>query len=144
MRQIRTPLALSSKNSLSRKQSYRWVFLLAGSVDAQIHERMYDDRQSEREEIARALICLAIVTQQAQPFAMGHLDWKEVSDRSIDKREQYVGFATHCLQLAKVTDDHESRAILRAMAAEWLRLAEVRQLTPPSPHWRLSCCRFGR
>jgi len=48
-----------------------------------------------------------------------------MSDPSIDKREHYVGFATHCLQLAKVTDDHESRAILRAMAAERLKLAEV-------------------
>jgi hypothetical protein len=52
-----------------------------------------------------------------------------MADRSIDKREQYVDFATHCLQLAKVTTDRESRAILREMAAEWLKLAEVaRQL----------------
>jgi hypothetical protein len=48
-----------------------------------------------------------------------------MADRSIDKREQYVGFATHCLQLAKVTTDHGSRAILREMAAEWLNLAEA-------------------
>jgi hypothetical protein len=47
-----------------------------------------------------------------------------MTDRSIDKREQYVSFATHCLQLAKVTADHQSRAILREMAAEWLKLAE--------------------
>ena len=25
-----------------------------------------------------------------------------MADRSVDKREQYVAFATHCLQLAKV------------------------------------------
>jgi hypothetical protein len=48
-----------------------------------------------------------------------------MADRSIDKREQYVGFATHCLQLAKVATDSESRAILREMAAEWLMLAEA-------------------
>jgi hypothetical protein len=45
-------------------------------------------------------------------------------DRSNEKREQYVDYATHCLQLAKVTTDRESRAILREMAAEWLKLAE--------------------
>jgi hypothetical protein len=47
-----------------------------------------------------------------------------MADLSIDKREQYVAFATHCLQLAKVATDRESRAILREMAAEWLKLAE--------------------
>ena len=50
---------------------------------------------------------------------------RRMADRSIDKREQYVAFATHCLQLAKVATDRESRAILREMAAEWLKLAEV-------------------
>jgi hypothetical protein len=57
-----------------------------------------------------------------------HLDtsWdRRMADRSIDTREWYVGFATHCLQLAKVAADHQSRAILREMAAEWLKLAEV-------------------
>jgi hypothetical protein len=48
-----------------------------------------------------------------------------MADRSIDKREQYVDFATHCLQLAKATADRESRAILKEMAAEWLKLAEA-------------------
>ena len=48
-----------------------------------------------------------------------------MADRSIDKREQYVDFATHCLQLAKVPTDRKSRAILREMAAEWLKLAEI-------------------
>ena len=46
-------------------------------------------------------------------------------DRPGDKREQYVAFATHCLQLAKVSADHESRAVLREMAAEWLKLADA-------------------
>ena len=48
-----------------------------------------------------------------------------MADRSIDKREQYVTYATHCLQLAKVAADKASRVILREMAAEWLNLAEV-------------------
>ncbi|MGO8913789.1 MAG: hypothetical protein ACLQDM_31320 [Bradyrhizobium sp.] len=47
-----------------------------------------------------------------------------MTDRSIDKREQYVAFATHCLQLAKVAADRQSRTVLREMAAEWLKLAE--------------------
>jgi hypothetical protein len=41
-----------------------------------------------------------------------------MADRPIDKREQYANFATHCLQLAKVTQDRESRALLKEMAAE--------------------------
>jgi hypothetical protein len=44
-----------------------------------------------------------------------------MADRSIDNREQYVAFATHCLQLAKVEVDRQSRAVLREMAAEWLK-----------------------
>jgi hypothetical protein len=43
---------------------------------------------------------------------------------SIGRRERYVGFATSCLQLAKVATDEYSRAILREMATEWLKLAE--------------------
>jgi hypothetical protein len=48
-----------------------------------------------------------------------------MADQSIDKREQYVAFATHCLQLAKVAGDSQSRTVLREMAAEWLNLAEA-------------------
>jgi hypothetical protein len=48
-----------------------------------------------------------------------------MAERSIDKREQYVDFATHCLQLAKVTTDRGSCAVLKEMAAEWLKLAEA-------------------
>ena len=47
-----------------------------------------------------------------------------MADRSIDKREQHVAYATHCLQLAKIAADRQSRAVLRGMAAEWLKLAE--------------------
>src|ERR1700686_3906351 len=34
-------------------------------------------------------------------------------------RKQYVALATHGLQLAKVAADHQSRAFLGKMAAEW-------------------------
>jgi hypothetical protein len=47
-----------------------------------------------------------------------------MAERSIEDRERYVGFATHCLQLAKLATDQESRTILKEMAAEWLKLAE--------------------
>jgi hypothetical protein len=45
--------------------------------------------------------------------------------RLINDRERYVGYATHCLQLARTTTDQESRAVLKEMAAEWLKLAEA-------------------
>jgi hypothetical protein len=48
-----------------------------------------------------------------------------IAERSIDDRERYVGYATHRLLLAKATADRESRAILKEMAAEWLKLAEA-------------------
>ena len=41
-----------------------------------------------------------------------------MADRSIDKREQYVALATHCLQMAKVAGDDQ-------MAAEWLKLVDA-------------------
>ena len=45
-----------------------------------------------------------------------------MAERSIDKREQYVGYATHCLQLAKVATDRESRAVLKG---DGCRVAEA-------------------
>jgi hypothetical protein len=32
---------------------------------------------------------------------------------------------THCLQLETVATDRESRAVLKEMAAEWLKLADA-------------------
>jgi hypothetical protein len=49
---------------------------------------------------------------------------KQEDQRSIDLRERYVRYATLCLELANVTADRESRALLREMASEWLKLAE--------------------
>jgi hypothetical protein len=44
---------------------------------------------------------------------------------TIEKREEYVGYAEHCVKLARQTNDRESRRILREMAAEWLRLVDA-------------------
>jgi hypothetical protein len=55
-----------------------------------------------------------------------------MANRSIDKREQYVAFATHCLQLAKVAAKRQFRDVLREMASEWPRLAEVAGATDAS------------
>jgi hypothetical protein len=43
---------------------------------------------------------------------------------TIEKREEYVGYAEYCVKLTKQTRDWETRLILREMAAEWLRLAD--------------------
>jgi hypothetical protein len=48
----------------------------------------------------------------------------DLKDDRFDRRERYVGFATYCLQLAKVATEDYNRAILREMAEEWLKLAE--------------------
>ena len=44
---------------------------------------------------------------------------------TIEKREEYVSYAEHCVKLAKQTNNQESRRILREMAAEWLRLVDT-------------------
>jgi hypothetical protein len=55
-----------------------------------------------------------------------------MAERSIDEREQYVSFATHCLQQARVALASQSRTILKQMAAEWLKLAEEAGENGPS------------
>jgi hypothetical protein len=47
-----------------------------------------------------------------------------MAEKLIDKRERYVGYARECLKLAKVVPDYQSRFALKAMASEWLKLAE--------------------
>ena len=47
-----------------------------------------------------------------------------MTEQPTDKRERYVGYSACCLQLAKVVLDNRSRAQLREMASEWLKLAE--------------------
>ena len=41
-----------------------------------------------------------------------------------NKFKEYVLYAEHCLMMAKVAPDQQSRIIQREMAAEWLRLAD--------------------
>jgi hypothetical protein len=47
-----------------------------------------------------------------------------MSGSQSPKSETYVDFANGCLKLAADTPDSEMRSLLRAMAAEWLDLAE--------------------
>jgi hypothetical protein len=47
-----------------------------------------------------------------------------MTEQPIDRRERYVDYANCCLQLAKVVLDNKSRAMLREMASEWLKLSE--------------------
>jgi hypothetical protein len=47
-----------------------------------------------------------------------------MAEELIDKRERYVGYATECLKLANVIPDNQTRLVLKAMASEWLKLAE--------------------
>ena len=56
--------------------------------------------------------------QSRRPILRGRM-----AEQSIEDRERYVGFATYCLQLAKMATDLESRALLKEMAAGWGALA---------------------
>jgi hypothetical protein len=44
---------------------------------------------------------------------------------TIEKRQEYVSCAEHCVKMARQTNDRELRSILREMAAEWLRLVDT-------------------
>jgi hypothetical protein len=48
----------------------------------------------------------------------------QMAEQIIDKWERYVGYATKCLQLAKVISDNQSRLVLKDMASKWLKLAD--------------------
>jgi hypothetical protein len=41
-----------------------------------------------------------------------------------NKHNDYVRYATHCLNLVPVIAEQDDRAINREMAAEWLKLAD--------------------
>jgi hypothetical protein len=45
--------------------------------------------------------------------------------KSEHKAEQYVNYAIHCLNMAKLAANREARVIQREMAAEWLKLAAL-------------------
>jgi hypothetical protein len=40
-----------------------------------------------------------------------------------NKHDEYTRYAEHCLKMAKQNLEHDSRIVLREMAAEWLKLA---------------------
>jgi hypothetical protein len=42
-----------------------------------------------------------------------------------DKHKEYALYAAHCLDMGTIIQDQSSRAILREMAAEWLKLADA-------------------
>lgn len=48
-----------------------------------------------------------------------------------DRHKEYVCYAEHCLQMAKIATEQGSRVIQREMAAEWLKLADAVPLQPP-------------
>ena len=46
-----------------------------------------------------------------------------MSASPADQAMTYASYAEHCLKMAELLPDRESRVIHREMAAEWLRLA---------------------
>ena len=40
-----------------------------------------------------------------------------------DKAAEYASYAEHCLKIAQILPDQESRIVHREMAAEWIKLA---------------------
>jgi hypothetical protein len=42
-----------------------------------------------------------------------------------EKYEEYTRYAEHCLAMARIARDQQSRVVQREMAAEWLRLAAM-------------------
>jgi hypothetical protein len=45
--------------------------------------------------------------------------------RKPGKYEEYVHYAEHCLKLARIATNRETRTIQREMAAEWFKLANM-------------------
>jgi hypothetical protein len=40
-----------------------------------------------------------------------------------DKAIEYVNYAKHCVKVARIMADRESRMAMREMAGEWMKLA---------------------
>ena len=47
-----------------------------------------------------------------------------------NQRKDYMRYAAHCLDMVPAATDQDARAIMREMAAEWLRLADSVRLRP--------------
>jgi hypothetical protein len=50
---------------------------------------------------------------------------KIMAIREPSKREEYLRYAAHCLELVRVATSRKSRIIQREMTAEWLKLADT-------------------
>ena len=48
-----------------------------------------------------------------------------ITVRKHRKREEYLRYAAHCLELVRVATSRKSRIIQREMTAEWLKLADT-------------------
>jgi hypothetical protein len=46
-----------------------------------------------------------------------------MANQKSDRHEEYTRYAEHCLAMARIARDQQSRVVQREMAAEWLRLA---------------------
>ncbi len=44
---------------------------------------------------------------------------------NVKKSEEYRRFAQECLEMARTTEDEQTRAVLIQMAQVWLRLAQA-------------------
>jgi hypothetical protein len=45
--------------------------------------------------------------------------------REPGKREEYLHYAKHCLDMVRIATSRKSRVIQREMAAEWFKLADM-------------------
>jgi hypothetical protein len=43
---------------------------------------------------------------------------------NADKAAEYLRYAEHCVEAAKILRDHDARTLHREMAAEWISLAQ--------------------
>jgi hypothetical protein len=58
-------------------------------------------------------------------FAFGSLRGKTLAISPADNAQKYIGFASHCLKVARSLPKREDRIIHREMATEWIRLAQM-------------------
>jgi hypothetical protein len=114
---------------LEMKAAGKSVFAIAAAFKrsaAAIVQRLYLLRRRERKHPGGGDDTVKVVGLPATAHAgpPDPLEVGQMAEPIIDTRERYVGYATICLQLAKVISDNESRLVLKEMASEWLRLAE--------------------
>ena len=47
------------------------------------------------------------------------------ASRQAGKREEYLRYAKHCLELVRIATSRKARIIQREMAAKWFKLADM-------------------